>query len=308
MTKPTALALAGLAFLAAPAARAEINLADSLEWMCLDAPLIVRGCATDIKETRGPGAVVYRDVTVQAAEVLKGKVDGKAVTVRLRVIGDDAIGKDWLAGRPLLLFLRPGDPHDDKELGGRWVLREAHQSAIDLRQPKRVFGADFKHVGDTEAILAVARRYAARANDRAAVGAPNVFKAQRGFLRLEVPFDAAIHRDLYAGSACYLNVPAEERFRPLVTARLRSASAHDRAQAADMLANYPGPDTVKALKALLDDPAEDHVVQQGGRLVAVRYPVRAAAYEALRALGERPAAPVLERAPTAEESRRSGRG
>src|SRR5262245_31468352 len=237
--------------------------------MCLDAPLIVRGCASEIKESKGPGAVVYRDVACQLAEVLRGKLDGKTVTVRLRLVGDDATGKDWLAGRPLLLFLSRGDPRDDKELDGRWVPREAHQSVIDLRQPKRVFGADFKHVGDGDAVLAVARRYAARANDRPAVGGPNVFKAQRGFLRLEVPSDAPIHRDLYAGSACYLNVPAEERFRPLVTARLRSPSAHDRAQAADMLVNYPGADTVKALTALLDDPGEAHVVQQGGRLVAV---------------------------------------
>jgi hypothetical protein len=299
--------LAVAALVLGPAgARAEINLADSVEWMTVDARLVVRGKVVGCKDSKGPGDVVLRDVTVRVEEALKGKPAGKTVTVRLWLRGGGRAGKDWeVSGRSYLFFLRQGQADDGKELEGKVVLREPNQSVIDLKEPGKVYTADMKRAADGNAVMALVRKYAAKPALPREVGAPNVFKPQQGYLRLEVPFDAPIHRDLWAGSVCYLNVPVEPKHLPLVLAKARSQHSWDRRVGAEMLRNFPGPASVKALTALLTDTAEAHVFGGKGELVRVEYPVRASAYAALLALGEKPPRPVLQRKPTAEEVRKA---
>jgi hypothetical protein len=299
--------LTALAFLAAaPAARAEINLVDSLEWMTVDSPLIVRGKVLGSGDTGGPGAVVYRDVKVRVQDALKGDPGGQTVTVRLRLVGADQTASAWARdGHSFLFFLRKGQDEGDAALTGRWVLRETRQSAIDLNRPKGAYTADMRRARDSAEILRLVRRYAARKPPRRAVGAPNIFKAQDGYLRLEIPFDAPFFSEVFAGSTCYINVPVEAKHRPLALARARSADLHERAAGADLLRNFPGEDTVKLLRALLRDPGESRWTGQNGELVRISYPVRAAAYDSLRALGEAPERPVLERPPSAEEVRKA---
>jgi hypothetical protein len=296
-----------LVFTTAPAARAEINIVDSLEWMALDAPLVIRGRVTRFNDTPGPGQVVYRDITVQVQEVLKGGIKDKTVPVRLRLLGSDrdVTGKQWLAsGHSFLFFLRPGLAEDDKALAGRWVLREDRQSALDLDAPQRVYTADMKRPKDAAEVLRLARHHAGRKSLLRAVGAPNVFKPQRGYLRLEIPADAGIFAEVFAGSVCYLNVPAEAKHKPLAVAAARSANTWERARGADMLRNFPGADTLKLLKGLLHDPGEATATNQQGVPVEVTYPVRLAAFDALTDLGESPARPLTSRQPTADEIRR----
>ncbi len=283
----------------AAVARAEVNIVDSLEWMAVDAPLIVKGKAVGHEDAKGPGSLVYRDVSVEVAEVVKGKLDGQTVMVRLRSVGPSKTGEDWKeSGHSYLFFLTRGRADDDRNVADRWVLR-SEQGVIDLDKPERVYTADMKKADDGKGILATVKKYAATKAPREA-GAANVFTPQRGFLRFEVPPDAEIWGELWGGSMVFIHVPAEEKYKERVLSLTRSESAFDRSLAAEMLRNYPGEDTVKRLTELLDDPGESRVYQDG-KLIKITHYVRAAAYAVLVELGEKPPKPVFEREPTAAE-------
>jgi hypothetical protein len=221
----TACAAAALLLLCGARAGAEINVADSLEWMTVDARLIVRGKVLATKDSKGPGSVVYRDLVVRVDETLKGKVGpdewvkvgdkfrGKYLGVRLRLFEGDQTGKDWQAsGRPYLFFLRRAKAGEEKGLAGKVVPRAQTPLVIDLHTPKQVLTADMKVAKDPKKILAQVKKYAGRNSLKELGGVASVFTRERdyGFRRREVPFDSDVHGELYAGSVCYLNVPADE--------------------------------------------------------------------------------------------------
>jgi len=284
------------------AAHAEINVVDSLEWMSVDSPLIIRAKVIAAADTAGPYAVIYRDITVQIQEVLKGPVTADTIKIRLRLFKGDTQGLTWKkSGHPILFFLSKGSENDDKALVGWWTLREKRQSVIDLERPEWVYKADMQHAEDAENILSIVRKWAAWKKDLPEVGAPNILKPQAGYVRLEIPPGADIYPSVYAGSACYINVPAEQKYRSLALSKARSASQSQRIQGAQMLRNYPGSKTVQILRMLLYDESRQDWFNGPDQLVKITYDVRRAAYESLLALGQKPPKPVLERYPTPEE-------
>lgn len=284
------------------AAYAEVVGVDSLEWMTVDAPLIVRGKVAGCQATAGPHAVIYRDITIRIREVLKGDVSGDTLKVRLRTFKGNHQGIAWKkSGHSFLFFLRRGRAQDDKALAGWWVLRERHQSVIDLEQPQRVYKADMKCAKDATDILGIVRDWATWKKESPQVGAPNIFKPQTGFLRLELKPDAEFYYEVYAGSTCYINVPAEEKYRSLALSKARSQNVSERREGAEILRNYPGSETIRILRLLLYDDAEQGSLVPPDELVGIWHPVRSAAYESLLALGQEPRKPTLERFPTPQE-------
>jgi hypothetical protein len=184
------------------AARAEIIVADSLEWMTVDAALIVKGRVSGWKDTKGPGDVVYRDVTVKVEETLKGKKGARALTVRLRLFKGDEAGTDWQrTGRPYLFFLRQGTKDEGEGLTGKWLPRGTASAprAIDLREPEGAYGADLKLLTDAKVILARVKQFAKHTPDT------------MGRQRREVDYDSPVHAKIFAGSSCFLNVPGQPK-------------------------------------------------------------------------------------------------
>jgi len=298
-----ALLMTVVLFLSTGLAHSEINIVDSLEWMAMDSPLIVRGKVVGLQETKGPGTVIYRDVVIEVEEWLKGKFQGKNLTIRLR--GYTTYDAEALKanGHSCLFFLARGKAEDRKPLEGWWVPRDHWQSIVDLEEPKRVYTGDMTRPKNAEEILKITKEYAAREKPGPGVGSPNIFKPQGGYLRLPIAPDAEFFREVFCGSACYLNVPAEEKYRPIAMKLAKSHDIKERRRGADMLRNYPGPETVKLLTALLADPYESRWARGPDELVKIVYPARLAAYDALIALGEKPEKPVVERQPTKEEIR-----
>ena len=194
---------------------AEINVVDSLEWMTLDTPLIVRAQATKVSDSKGLGQIVYRDVFLQVQETLKGQVGNKPLRVRLRLFTGNSTGLNWPKNKhSLLFFLRRGRAQDDRALDGCWVVREPFQSIIDLSHPERVYTADMKRATKASAILPIVRDFAKRSVPHRYVGAPNIFKPQEGYVRLEIPTDSPCYAEVFGGSACYINVPAQHKEYP----------------------------------------------------------------------------------------------
>jgi hypothetical protein len=287
-----------LLLLVAGAARAEINVADSLEWMTVDCRLIVKGKVVRSEDRKGEGGYTYRDVTVEIGELLKGKHEGKTLTF---TIYRDPTGADWkTSGRTHLFFLKDGDPKQ-KDLAGRLVQRDWTYGAIDLEKPQRVYLSEMKKAEDAKTILATVRAFAGW-KPVLAPGEQNVFAPRRGWLMQEVPADSPIFNELWAGSSVLMRVPAEEKHRGEAMKQVRSANPRERARAANVLRNYPCKETVEALKALLKDPGETKWMDQTGKVTRITYEVRRAAYESLLDLGEKPDKPLLERGPAAGDS------
>jgi len=288
--------------LAVGTSHAEINIVDSLEWMAADAPLIVRGKVTAHNNVKGVGNLIYHEATIAIEGSPKGNVEGKTLSIRLHTVGEKNPAAEWAkSGHSYLFFLRKGRPNDGRERVGWWVPRERRHSVIDLARPRNVYKADMTFAADAKEILSVVRKYAGWKRRGPEVGEPNIFKPQADYVRLEIPGSAPIYCSVYWGSACYVNVPAEEKYRTLAMAKARSKRAYERRQGADMLRNFPGPETVKILTKLLDDPAEFENAKGLDQLVRFVYSVRPTAYHALLHLGEKPKKPPFERQPTQKE-------
>ena len=97
---------------------AEINMADSVEWMTADADLVVRGQVAAVATRQAPGQAGWYDVTVQVAEALKGAPVAQVI-VAIPQGGADPLA--WQARHAeLLLFLVDGKRPSMRELW-RWM-------------------------------------------------------------------------------------------------------------------------------------------------------------------------------------------
>ncbi len=290
-----------LLLLAPGAAQAEINLVESLEWMTVRTPLVVRGKVIRCVDVQDPVENrPYRDVTIAVAEKLKGRHDEKTVTLRLLAGSDDPRGHNWKkSGHEYLFFLTRENRDGLKGLEGRW---QPLLEPIDLDSLEHVYSARMYRLTRRNDALAIVRKYTRLPTPG---GGDDPTKRSPSPLVIEVPTDADIFNELYGGSAVLMTVPADEEYRPRVLALARSPNGWERERGARQLLAYPGRESVQLLRELLKDGHEAQVFAGQGKLVRVEYPVRRAAYQSLLGLGEKPAKPVTEREPTPEEVRRA---
>ncbi len=293
-------AIATAILVIATCARAETTVVDSLEWQAADAPLIVQAKVADLAEWHGRGQVIYRDIKLSDVKVLKGDIKPEVIAFRVRVVGDDPAGSAWkTSGDTYIFFLMSGKNETDSEMGEHWVLRSA-RSVVDLDHPNRVFTAAMQEATDRDEILKTIASYKDATAGATPVGEPNIFKPQRGYVRLEIPLGSPIFNQVWAGSSSYINVPADKKAHEIALALSRSKNVVDRISAAEMLLNYPSLETTKILTEMLADAAESHTYADQ-KLIGIGYPVRAAAYQTLLDLKEKTEKPILERPPTQAE-------
>jgi len=106
---------------------------------------------------------------------------------------------------------------------------------------------------------------------------------------VDVPVSSPAFRALWHGSSCSLVVPADRGLRKRLLDQINSNDVHRRAGAARLLSAYDDPESIRALKSLLND-AETVLLENeklGGLLLSRtrHYPARSAAQESLRELG-----------------------
>ena len=116
-------------------------------------------------------------------------------------------------------------------------------------------------------------------------------------VQLDVPENSEAYSALWSGSACFLIVPVNEKYKLDALRWVNSKDYHQRLKGAQILASYPGEQSVKALKDLLSDPATEKETQYSSNASLRTYEkfiVREAAYQALHRLGINVTQPVLE--------------
>lgn len=253
--------LAVVLALAGTSARAEIALAESLEWLVVSRPHIARtevgGVADGIVETR----VEFLKGTPPIAETIRSHVEAGAEP--------PAIGSG-----SLLFFGEDG----------------SLDRAIDLAAPAMPT-ADFRVPREGEEVLEIVRRRLARLEAEPPPVDPGrpgpLSEPPRGYLRVRVPEGTPAWQSLRAGSACFLIVPADPEYLPGILEATRSDDPWTRAAGAWRLAAYDGEATERVLHALLADPlpATIRVWIEGRETEVEVYPARQAAFKALRARG-----------------------
>lgn len=295
-------------------ARAEINIGESLEWMTVDSPLIVRGVVADVKDS-SPKELeqpqwFLQEVTIKIHEVLKGDYSKEMVSFkRLHTGLSDAHA--WLkSNSEMLFFLVEGKGISyGFDFTGSWRMRgdyPTHPIKLTSEEAQIVL-SDMRVIKDPQDILQ-------RIRDRVKIiSGPNFqpyrvpnpelvssgfFTVPNGAVILEVPAESEAWKVLWSGSACYLVVPADEEYKTLALKLAQSSNYEQRLKGADLLGSYPGDDTVGVLKNLLNDPGTHEVtygsMAQGQRIVPV-YGVRETAYHSLQRLGVAVDKPVLKK-------------
>jgi hypothetical protein len=283
--KRATLLFAGILTIAiVPAARAEINFGESIDWVIADSDRVVVGKLVKVENVAG-----HEVVTVDVSKTIRGKQEPKATFVLRSYHG--AIAKDWLdAGVPMLFFLRSREHAKDADKLPKcydWQLRDDgnYPSAVILAKQQgdgsrslNVFTRDFGMLTDSAAILKYVEAYAKTI--------PADWKKKK--MLLDVPGDTKVFEKLWGGSAVFLSVPVDAQLETLARRWCKSKDIDDRVRGAKILGNFKNDENIKLLKSLLQDP-EFHT-GDGMR----RYAVRAAAFESLRGFGVDVPRPVLE--------------
>jgi len=276
-------------------ARAEIMVASSVEWLSCESEVIVVGKITDITTTKGVHSVIYEDCTVHIHEVLKGDSKAKDLVFCLRTLSAKPSAKAFMNSKDgILLFLSKSRDHGpERHLDNKYVPSSMRSplSILDLSDiPNHVYSKDMRILTDKKRILNLVRTWSDSTISHS--------------LWSEAPFGSPIYKQLYAGSACYLVVPAEETYRAQFLKMARSQKPQERQKAASELHKFPGEETTRVLAELLKDDTTNLWYFSADTVSKIEFGVRAAAYRSLKALGEPvPEKIQLERKPTETEQR-----
>jgi hypothetical protein len=221
---------------------AEISAEPSIEWITCESEVITIGKITDIKVTKGIYSVIYEDCTVQIDKILKGNVQEKELMFCLRTTSSKPTAKEFMNSKDgVLLFLsKSKNRGQEQHLDDMFVPK----FMIDLSNlQKNVFSKEMVILKDKDRILEIVKEWS-----NSKIAHP---------LWSKVPFNSGIWEQIYAGSSCYLIVPAEEKYRDIFMKMAKSDVPHERQKAASELYKFPDAETEATLRELLKDTTEN---------------------------------------------------
>jgi hypothetical protein len=184
--------------------RAEINVGNSVEWLCADAELIVRGTLQNhIKCTSGNNTFIC---TFDTGEILRGSISNP-VTFIISNYSDDSLRKFEIQKKPLLIFLKEFERNIKcQKYTTSWQVMECYNSIPALinldTPPKLIMSAQgFLILDNPETIISYCRLVLRKISDYEITG-HTVFMNY-----LEIPAQSPVFNLLYEGSSCFLSVP-----------------------------------------------------------------------------------------------------
>jgi hypothetical protein len=314
--------LVSAVFLLCTSAQAEINGADTLEWLACASEVIAVGQITRSTTTRGDGGRANEEWILRVTEMIKGP-PAREISFRYQNLWNDDISWIRRTAEPMVLLSRaksdkdwdPTAPAQEKPVDLTIIDLSATAppvtvapknknapsflvpttarhpfSVLDLQKPPPdLFNGDGRRLTSRDEILAIARTWSK---------SPITAYLDRN---VDPPSDA--FEQLYSGSVVLLRVPAEQKYRAELIKLARFGIIYRRSKAVEELAKYPGAETEKLLRSLLNDTSEQQQLDANDVITTIRYPVREAAYKSLEQLGVNVPEMPFERAPKEEEQR-----
>lgn len=201
-------------FSAQPAAQAEINIGESIEWLVAKADRVVAGKLAKVI-TPSPAAGKSADLlhfTLQATQTLKGDASLPTYCISVRNMTADKLALLARDGTEVLLFLEQ-TPQATSVAGltcNLWPLQVEGNYApyiVPLSDPKGLMlsATTLKVLKDKASILSACRD----AQQRLVAAGRTAGDAKPRKTLLKLPSSSEVYERLYSGSSTYLYVPAE---------------------------------------------------------------------------------------------------
>jgi len=184
--------------------RSEINVGNSIEWLCADAGLIATGKLKSF--ARANSGVHLWLCTMETMEIMKGTTESP-VTFVINNISEDSLKKYVLEQTTLLVFLKETEkPFKSKKAEASWSIIDAFNSfpaLVNLFTPQQVLisANTFSTLTYRDLIISFCRICLKKIAEYE-IQEKSVFMNY-----LEVPFQTVAYNLLYSGSSCYLAVP-----------------------------------------------------------------------------------------------------
>jgi hypothetical protein len=284
------------------AARAEIMVGESIEWVVADSDWV--GVGHLLKAERADGGR-FEAATLRVTRTFRGAAAEQMTFLVPSYHG--AVASAWLAdGQPMLFCLiRSDNPrlkNDGLPAGHGWVLRDHRRQlcAVPLGVHQRqwaqtiaVYSRDFKVLTRPEEVV--------KRVEQAAAAAPHDRPAKRYIAN--VPGGTEVFEKLWGGSSVLLIVPADAVLEQAGRDWCHSPDFSTRFEGAKALGHFKNERNIELLQALLQDPGYTTVNQlqppngKGKPQMISRfksYEVRRVAFETLRAFGVPVERPILE--------------
>lgn len=172
--------------------KAEINMAASLEWLCVDADVVLKGKVISVIENKSVQGL-SATITVMKAEVYKGQMPDtfKVMT--------DYYSPNWLTKsfqeKSMLMFLKY-NPDQEKVFHPLKIGSSQGWSFLELGEKAKAYAGNFKVLKTEKEIIDYILPLIKQTDG----------KSGKMHL-LEIPYETEAFQDLYSGSSCYLYVP-----------------------------------------------------------------------------------------------------
>jgi len=184
--------------------KAEINIGNSIEWLCADAGLIATGKMKSYsKATSGNNLWIC---TFETQEIFKGTTVSP-VSFTLNNINEDSLKKYVSEQTLLLVFLKENEkPYKKMKTETLWYAMETCNSVpamINLFSPQQLLISAYSYsvLQTLEMIVSVCRMNLKKVAEYEVQG-HTVFMNY-----LLIPYQTPAYSILYSGSSCYLAVP-----------------------------------------------------------------------------------------------------
>lgn len=294
LTIPVALGVAALALTLMPRpARAELAVADSIEWIALDSDLVVRGRLVAVKAfPRDRQGYRWSRVTLRVGEMLRGAMPRSRQLVFS--VREGAQRSRWakLPGDVLVFLVWPSRVKDlPASLAQLPTVRRSRSydgwPVLDLQKlPKAAaLGRDFRLYKSGAALLAGLRK---------TLNSARLPAGKLKSVTVDAPFGSEVARALYGGSAVWLVLPLDATTVSAARRWLGEKGIHRRLDAVKVLRQVRSPAHRKLLRGLLADKDYYSTTRGAGHPKRCVYAVRKAARDALRAWGEHVGKVVIE--------------
>jgi hypothetical protein len=248
------------------AVQAEVMRASSLECLACQADLVITGEVVNLVSNDRNPSVPELKLTIEVDQVFKGDLPAK--TIQVAFIVNTGLDKQKAIGRlnnRHLLFLSKSQKQYFP------TSTQLPVSVFNLSSISgHIYSKDMRILSDSQEILSLTRKWVNS-------------KIEHCVSREKIN-NTLIFNRLYAGSACFLDVPAEESWRMHFVKMAQSSQWHQREKAAAELYKFPGPETERILRNLLKDNSENMATSSGDTIESFQYSVRRAAYYSLIAL------------------------
>jgi hypothetical protein len=170
--------------------------------------VVAVGSLVEVRESKGPGEVTYEDCALQVTELLKSPAQQTEIRFTFRRLNRDLSLSDWMKGGTQLLVLlsRAKDYGSEQRLSGALAPTSMNFpfSLVNLARPgKYLINTRFEVLENGAEALRTVRDGLRALNDYQL--------SEKGkkpeVVRVDMPYGSEAHKILYAGSACYLDVP-----------------------------------------------------------------------------------------------------